>query len=782
MMNEKTLNETIQLTTPVIALKNKVLYPGELVSLVFEREISLNALNQAVKDDIEPVFVFQKQFEHEVDISNLYHIGTTGKIVRIWQMPEGPTGVLVEGQKRARISDIIHTEKNLLEAKYELLETVIRPDTKLQIEALMRNITAVFKEILSLGASVPLGTMNEIFSETIDPNRFSCLIGAVLNIKNAEKQQILEINDLQARLEKINVAIVKEKEILEVGQKVQKETQKQIGKFAREAMLREQMKAIEKELGASGEQSEYADLEKKIQDSGMPKDIEDKAIHELSRLEKMPPFSPESSYIQNYLETLSSLPWSHKSKVRINLEKAQKVLDNDHFGLKDVKERVLEYLAVEKLTKKPQGTILCFFGPPGTGKTSIGESIAEATGREFVKVSLGGVRDETEIRGHRRTYVGAMPGRIIQGLRGSKTSNPVFMLDEIDKLGSDFRGDPSAALLEVLDPAQNKEFHDHYLDVPYDLSDVIFITTANELGTIPEPLLDRMEVIEFTGYTDDEKVGICENYLVPRTLQKSGLKKSQLQFTKPALYSIIRKYTFEAGLRSLERELAKIGRKVAKEYLSTAKKKDFAIKITPKNVEKYLKGEKYEESLISETDEIGLVNGLGWTPHGGDVLFIETNVFKGDGQLTLTGQLGKVMQESAQAAYSYIKSNYKLFDIDPKEFKSKDLHVHVPAGAIPKDGPSAGLAIATSIISALSQKPVDREVAMTGEINLRGKALKIGGVKNKVLAAHRAGIKKVLLPKSNQQDAEEIPQNIKNDLEILFAENMQDIYKQAIKY
>jgi ATP-dependent Lon protease len=782
MKNETKQKETELLKIPVIPLKNKVLYPGELVSLVFERDISLKALHFAVKEDIEPAFVFQKDFTHEVDVQNLYTVGTTGKIIRVWQMPEGPTGVLVEGQKRIQLTDIASTDTHMLEASYQILETFIRPEAQLSIEALTRNITTIFKEILSLGASVPLATMNEIFSESIDPDMFSFLVGAVLNIKNVEKQQILEVSDLQARLEKIHIAIVKEKEILEVGQKVQKETQKQIGKFAREAMLREQMKAIEKELGTSGDQSEFAELEEKLLNANMPSSVEEKAMHELSRLEKMPPFSPESSYIQNYLETLASLPWNKKSKVSINLKIAQNVLDQDHFGLNDVKERVLEYLAVEKLTKKPQGTILCFFGPPGTGKTSIGESIAEATGREFVKVSLGGVRDETEIRGHRRTYVGAMPGRIIQSLRGAQTSNPVCMLDEIDKLGSDFRGDPSAALLEVLDPAQNKEFRDHYLDVPYDLSDVIFITTANELGTIPEPLLDRMEVIEFTGYTDDEKVDISKHYLVPRTLKKSGLQNTQLQFTEEALYVIIRKYTFEAGLRSLERELAKIGRKVAKEYVSSSKKKQFSVTITLQNVETYLKGEKYEESFISATDEIGLVNGLGWTPHGGDVLFIETNAYKGDGQLTLTGQLGKVMQESAQAAYSYIKSNYKLFGIDPKEFKANDLHIHVPAGAIPKDGPSAGLAIATSIISALSKKPVDREVAMTGEINLRGKALKIGGVKNKVLAAHRAGIKRVILPKSNRQDAEEIPQNIKDDLEILFAETMQDIYKYAIKH
>ncbi len=775
-MNEP---KTTQQKTPLVALKNKVLFPGEIVSLVFEREESLKALNAAMDADQEPTFVFQKNDNHEISVDNLYSVGTQAKVVRVWRMPEGPTGVLVEGLRVVDIAEIEQTESGLTAAVTP--KTMEPVEDTMEIEALVRTIVQTFKEIVNMGVSIPLSVMNEIVNEKVEAHKLSFLITSILSIKNAEKQELLENTNLVDRLKKLNVYITKEKEILEVGQKVQKETQKQVGKFAREAMLREQMKAIEKELGVSGgagEQSEYAELRKKLKAAKIPKKTEKKALHELSRLEKMPPFSPESSYIQNYLEVLASLPWNNKRKVTIDLDKAQEILDDDHFGLSDIKERIIEYLAVEKLTDKPQGTILCFFGPPGTGKTSIGESIAKATGREFAKVSLGGVRDETEIRGHRRTYVGAMPGRIIQGLRNIETSNPVFMLDEIDKLGSDFRGDPSAALLEVLDPAQNKEFVDHYVDAEYDLSDIIFITTANDLGAIPEPLLDRMEIIEFTGYTDDEKLAIAKQYLIPRVLEKSGLTEKQLTFTDKAVLTIINKYTYEAGLRSFERELAKVARKVAKDFL-TSEEKDFAVKVTPKSVEKYLKAEKFEETRVNGEDEVGVVTGLAWTPHGGDILFIETNIFKGEGNLQLTGQLGKVMQESAQAAFSYVKSNAKKYGIDEKKIKETDIHLHVPAGATPKDGPSAGLAMATTLISALSGKKVNREVGMTGEINLRGKAMKIGGVKNKVLAAHRAGLKTVILPKSNKRDLEELPKNVKDEMKFVFAESMDDVAKIA---
>ena len=761
---------------PLIALKNKVLFPNEVVSLIFEREQSLLALNDAMDNDINPVFVFQRTDDHNITPKNLYRVGTVGKIIRVWRMPEGPTGVLVEGLEPVLIHQIDDTDLGF-KAHYSVLKQD-QYESNVEVEALVRNITNIFRDIVNMGVSIPLSVMNEIINDNIDPVTLSYLITSILSIKNSEKQDLLENINLVERLKHINIYITKEREILEVGQKVQKETQKQVGRFAKEAMLREQMKAIEKELGVSSDQGEYAELKKKLKSAKMPAKVSKKAMHELSRLEKMPPFSPESSYIQNYLEVLVSIPWYKKARVKRNIVEAEAILEQEHYGLDEAKERITEYLAVEQLTKKPQGTILCFYGPPGTGKTSIGESIARATGREFVKVSLGGVRDETEIRGHRRTYVGAMPGRIIQGLRNIQTTNPVFMLDEIDKLGSDFRGDPSAALLEVLDPAQNNAFVDHYLDTEYDLSDIIFITTANDLGAIPEPLFDRMEILEFSGYTDIEKLNIAKKYLIPRVLKKSGITEKNLTFTDSAIMTIITKYTFEAGLRSFERELYKIARKVAKEYLLTGDKK-FSLTINPENLEKYLKGEKYEESRINQKDEVGVSTGLGWHPYGGDILFIETNLFKGEENLQVTGNATKVMQESVQAAFSYLKANTKKYDIDEKILKSHTVHVHLPSGAVQKDGPSAGLAIATSILSALTKKKVKRIVAMTGEINIRGKALKIGGIKNKVLGAHRAGIKTIIIPKANKSDLEEIPANVKQDIDFVLAENFDDVFKVA---
>ncbi len=770
------MKDTTVKLAPLIALKNKVLFPNEVVSLIFEREQSLLALNNAMDNDINPVFVFQKTDDHNITADNLYRIGTVGKIIRVWKMPEGPTGVLVEGLYPVMIHQIDETDLGF-GGHYSILPQD-KYESNIEVEALIRNITNVFRDIVNMGVSIPLSVMNEIINDTIDPVTLSYLITSILSIKNTEKQALLENTNLVERLKHINIYITKEREILEVGQKVQKETQKQVGRFAKEAMLREQMKAIEKELGVSSDQGEYADLKKKLKLAKMPSNVNKKAMHELSRLEKMPPFSPESSYIQNYLEVLATIPWSKKAKVKRNIIEAEAILEQEHYGLDEAKERITEYLAVEQLTKKPQGTILCFYGPPGTGKTSIGESIAKATGREFVKVSLGGVRDETEIRGHRRTYVGAMPGRIIQGLRNIKTTNPVFMLDEIDKLGSDFRGDPSAALLEVLDPAQNNAFVDHYLDTEYDLSDIIFITTANDLGSIPEPLFDRMEIIEFSAYTDVEKLNIAKKYLIPRVLNKSGLTYKQLKFTDLAIKTIITKYTFEAGLRSFERELYKIARKVAKEFLLKGDKK-LAITIQPENLEKYLKGEKYEESRINTKDEIGVATGLGWHPYTGAILMIETNIFKGEPHLQVTGSVSKVMQESVQAALSYLKANAKKYNIDEKILKSHTIHVHIPSGGIQKDGPSAGLATATSILSALTKQKVKCTVAMTGEINIRGKALKIGGLKNKVLEAHRAGIKTIIIPRSNKVDLDEIPSYVKAEVKFVLVDDFDDVYKVA---
>jgi ATP-dependent Lon protease len=769
-----------QQRAPLIALKNKVVFPGELVSLVFERESSVTALNTAVDNQESPIFVFQKQPEHEISTEDLYEVGTKGRIVRVWRMPEGPMGALIEGEERESLTNITQ-ENGYFQTDYEPLAQHPADKTEAEVEALMRYAKHALRDLINQGMSAPLGMLNEVFSEDVEPGRLVNLTAAVLNIANKGKQDLLETEDVFTQLQSISQYLAKEKEVMDMEEKVQQETQKQMGKQAKENMLREQMKAIEKELGSgSQEQSEYDEIEDAVENADMPDEVKKKARKELSKLKKMPPFSPESSNIQNYLEVLTDMPWGKTDQTSIDLDEAQTVLDEDHYGLPDVKDRILEYLAVEKLNDKPQGSILCFVGPPGTGKTSIGKSIARTTGREFSKVSLGGVRDETEIRGHRRTYVGAMPGRIIQGIRNAKTSNPVMMLDEIDKLGADFRGDPSSALLEVLDPAQNKEYTDHYLDVPFDLSDVIFITTANELSTVPEPLLDRMEVIDFTGYTDREKLEIAKRYLVPRVLEQSGLSANILSFTDNALLRIIRRYTYEAGVRNLEREIAKIARKVAKEYL-IKETEDFSMTVSVRQVNKYLRGEKYEETLINKKNEVGIATGLAWTPTGGDILFVETNIFAGEGQLTLTGQLGKVMQESAQAAYSYIKANAKAFGIDPAVFKSKDIHVHVPAGAIPKDGPSAGQAMATSIVSALTGQPVRREVGMTGEINLRGQTLRIGGVKNKVLAAHRAGATTVILPKANKQDLEELPPQERRKMNFVFAEHFEDVYQAAFE-
>jgi ATP-dependent Lon protease len=771
---------------PIIALKNKVLFPGEMASLIFEREASLLALQEALQKNLNPVFVAQRKATEDVSPKTVYDLGTCAKVVRVWKMPNGLTGVLVEGLKKTRIIKF-GAQKSFLVGDTAELPDFIEPISakKIEAEALYRNIMQIFQDIVSFGAMIPMGTLSEINDPEADPKRVMNLVATSLNAKVSEKQKLLEEDNWVDFLKKVYEILGRERDILEVGKKVQSETQKQINRVTKEALLREQLKAIERELiGEGGEEGgEYVDLRKAVKKAKMPSEVEKKAMRELARLEKMPPFAPESSYIQNYLEIMVELPWSKKNKVNIDLAKAEEILNDDHYGLAEVKERVLEYLAVEKLTGKPQGTILCFFGPPGTGKTSIGESIAKATGREFVKVSLGGVRDETEIRGHRRTYVGAMPGRIIQGLKNISSNNPVFMLDEIDKLGADFRGDPSAALLEVLDPAQNKSFMDHYLDVPFDLSDIIFITTANDMATIPEPLKDRMEIIEFSSYTAKEKLEIAKRYLVKRVLKKSGLTEDQLNFEDEAVLKIIHNYTYEAGVRNLEREISKIARKVAKEYLlvkqpKTTKK--FAVSITPKSLTKYLKTEKHHDSLINDTDQVGVATGLAWTPNGGDILFIETNVYAGKGQLMLTGHLGKVMKESAQAAYSYVKANAKQFGIDEKMFKSMDVHVHVPAGAIPKDGPSAGLAIATSIVSALTKKPVSRVVGMTGEINLRGKALQIGGVKNKVLAAHRAGITTILLPEDNKADLEEISDDVKKDVTFITVKSFEEIYKKAI--
>jgi len=617
-----------------------------------------------------------------------------------------------------------------------------------------------------------------MMSQIRDIEQIISLISINLNLETENQQKILELESAADALRKLNDLLAREIEILEAERSVAKETKKQIGKMQKEIFLREQLKSIEKELGVDDEKGEADLLRGKIIAAGMPKEVKEKALKELNRLAKMPAFNPEVSYLRTYLDWLVELPWSRKDKEDINLKEAEKILDEDHYGLNKVKERVLEYLAVQKQVGKLKGPILCLVGPPGTGKTSVGQSIARALGRKFIRVSLGGLRDEAEIRGHRRTYVGAMPGRIIQGIHSAKTVNPVFMLDEIDKVGMDFRGDPSAALLEALDPQQNHSFSDHYLEVPYDLSDVMFITTANILDTVPPALRDRLEIIEFPGYSEDEKLHIAKNFLLPKLFRDHGLKKKTLVFNDAALADIIRQHTREAGVRDLERQLAAIIRKVTKKLVELPSSRQFVI--TQNELHKYLGPAKYTHQIAETKDEIGVVTGLGWTPVGGEVFSIEVAKMPGHGKLILTGQLGNVMKESAQAALSYARAYVSKLGVK-ENFIKDDIHIHVPSGAIKKDGPSAGTAITTALVSLFLKKAVHKEVCMTGEVTLRGKVLEIGGVKEKILAAHRAGLKIVIVPAENKKDMGDIPKEVKKDLKFVFVKTMEDVLKAALK-
>ncbi|MBI4733306.1 MAG: endopeptidase La, partial [Rubrobacteridae bacterium] len=611
-----------------------------------------------------------------------------------------------------------------------------------------------------------------------EPGRLANFIAFHLNLKIDEKQQIIEAVNPRDRLEKVSIFLNRELEILEIGSKIQSRVKDQLTKTQREYFLREQLKAIQQELGVADEQTaEMEELIAKIKAAKMPKTVNEKALKELDRLAKMPPSAAEASVIRTYLDWLIGLPWQKRSKSSLDIKEAEQVLDEDHYGLEHVKKRVLEYLAVHQLTKKIKGPILCFAGPPGTGKTSIGKSIAKSLGRKFVRISLGGVHDEAEIRGHRRTYVGALPGRIIQAINQAGTKNPVFMLDEIDKVGADFRGDPTAALLEVLDPEQNVEFSDHYLEVPFDLSDVVFITTANMLETIPPALRDRMEVIQYSGYTEEEKVQIAEKYLIPKQVTEHGLTTDNIIIEQKALRKLIREHTREAGVRGLERQIASICRQVARKVVEGEKGQ---LKITDQNIHEYLGPSKFRYGIASERDEVGVSTGLAWTEVGGDVLSVEVTVLPGNGKLLLTGQLGDVMKESAQAAVSYIRSRAGVLNIDPKFSNESDIHIHVPSGGIPKDGPSAGITMAAALASCLTKRPVKREVAMTGEITLRGRVLPIGGVKEKVLAAHRAGIKEIILPEENEKDLELVAEEVKKELKFFFVELMDEVLKLAL--
>ncbi|MCL5411525.1 MAG: endopeptidase La [Patescibacteria group bacterium] len=761
---------------PLIPIRDLVIFPNAVVPISIKRSRSVQALEDALVKEKKVVLVTQKKENVDSPFpEDLYSVGTIASVTQVHRLPDDVITVLVSGEKRVQIIKYAKLEPFFKVEVEEISETYISdPET----DSLLHTVVEQFKQCVALGKAVSVETAPAIF-DLSDPVRTIDLITFNLDLKTSEKQQLLEALDFRSRLEKISEFLAREISILQAARQIQEKTSEEIGKMAKEAFLREQLKTIEKELGIKEEREEFADLEKQIKAAKMPKDAEERAFKELGRLKKMPPFSPEISYIRTYLDWLVSLPWSKKSESEINIKAAEKTLNEDHYGLNKIKERILEYLAVQKLAGKGRGQIICFAGPPGVGKTSLGKSIAKALGRNFVRMSLGGVRDEAEIRGHRRTYVGALPGRIIQGIKNAGTKNPVFMLDEIDKVGTDFRGDPSSALLEALDPEQNNAFSDHYLEVPFDLSDVMFITTANMLDTIPPALLDRMEVISFPGYTEEEKLHIANDYLLPKQIEAHGLKKSQLKVPEETLKALISRYTREAGVRNLEREIATICRKVAKEIAEDGMK---STKVETTDLKKYLGPTRFESWAIEKKDEVGVAAGLAWTESGGEVLSVEATLMPGKGNLILTGHLGDVMKESATAALSYARSKVSDWKVPEDFYSNKDIHVHVPSGAIPKDGPSAGITMATALISAITKAPVRRELGMTGEITLRGKVLEIGGVKEKVLAAHRAGLTTLLLPKRNEKDLEEIPAKTRKDIKFYFVETMDEVLNHALTH
>lgn len=766
---------------PVIALRDVVLFPTLIVPLAIGRAKTLSALDKAMAGDKLAVFVTQKNSSEDVGPENLYSVGTLGRINLVMKTNGGTARVEVEGIKRVRILNYSKTEPYLL-AKIEPIDSKTSGD--IEVQALTRSLLEQFAKISELGKPMPTGFLNVVGSIK-DPEQVLYLIVYNLGFLVSEQQRILETADIKESLKEINKRLIKELEILETEKKLAKETRKQLNKMQKEVYLREQLRSIEKELGLSGEKNEFDAFRKKIRESKMPKEVEAKAVKELERLEKMPSFSPEVSYIRTYLDWLVELPWSSSTKNKIDIKKAAKILEEDHYGLEKAKERILEFLAVQKQVGKIKGPILCFLGPPGTGKTSIGQSIARSLAKKFLRISLGGIRDEAEIRGHRRTYVGALPGRIVQGVHSVKVNNPVFMLDEIDKIGYDFRGDPSAALLEALDPEQNHSFSDHYLEAPFDLSNVLFITTANIMDTIPPALKDRLEIIEFPGYTEHEKFHIAKGFLIPKLLKEHGVEKV-IDFNDEAIREIIRKYTREAGVRDLERQLAKIVRKNVRNLVESGKKaKRFDVAVA--SLRSFLGPEKYLSQLAEKRDEVGVATGLAWTSVGGEVLSVEVTRMPGKGKLELTGHLGNVMRESAKTALSFSRAHASKINHDPadnilKDFYNYDIHIHVPSGAIPKDGPSAGITIATALISLFTGLKVRKDVAMTGEVTLRGKVLEIGGIKEKVLAAHRAGIKNVILPKDNEKDLDDIPKEIKKEMKFIFVGHIDDVLGQALKW
>ena len=768
--NDKASSLKIPKEMPVLPVKDTVIFPSMVAALTISTERDLQLLNNVLSGNRFLALVTQKDKELKaVKTSDLYTTATASVVLQMIRMPDNSAKMLVQGLRRIKINKYDQTEP-YFKADVAVLEDVFENDK--ETEAAARNVTDQFVRMISMAPSLPEELKIAIVN-TDSPSRLADMIAAHLNVAIAEKQAVLEAINVKARLQKVTALIAAEMEVLEMATKIQTQVKSEMEKGQREYYLRQQLKAIQEELGEGDERTvEFKELSKKIEEAKMPSEARKEAEKELNRLSKMPNSSAEYTVSRTYLDLMIALPWSVSTPDNLDIKAARKVLDEDHYDLEKVKERILEYLAVRKLKQDMKGPILCFVGPPGTGKTSIGMSIARAMGRKFVRISLGGVRDEAEIRGHRRTYIGALPGRILQGLRKAGSNNPVFMLDEIDKLGADFRGDPAAALLEVLDPEQHHAFSDHYLDVAFDLTRVMFITTANLLDPIPPALKDRMEVLELPGYTAEEKVFIAKQFTIPKQLKEHGLTKETLTIEEGALKTVISDYTREAGIRNLEREIAHLCRKAAKDIASGEKK---SVKVSAGQLHKLLGPIKFFSEAAERTSEAGVATGLAWTQAGGDILFIEATSMPGSGKLMLTGQLGEVMKESAQAAMSYIKAKKVLLDITFKDFGKHDFHIHIPAGAIPKDGPSAGVTMAMALISLLKNTPVLPNVAMTGEITLRGRVLPVGGIKEKVLAAKRAGITTIIMPKRNEKDLVEVPENAKKEMKFIFVEKVEEM-------
>ncbi|MCG6907772.1 MAG: endopeptidase La [Desulfobacteraceae bacterium] len=763
---------------PMLPVRDVVIFTDMLLPLFIGREKSVRAVEEAMAQDRFLFLATQKQPALEnPKADEIYRVGTVGRILRMLKLPDGRMKALVQGLGRARIVRYVR-KTSYYRVKIELLEEEPSKPADLEIEALMRNVRESSEKILALRGELT-NDVGTILESIEDPGRLADLVASNLKLKIEESQALLEMVDSQERLKKVNELLSREVDLSSMQAKIQSDVRDEISKSQRDYFLREQVRAIHRELGDLDDKTQEVDeYRKKFKKARMPKPAAEEAQRQLKRLEQMHPEAAESTMIRTYLDWLVEMPWQKATKDVIDIAKAKEILDRDHYGLAPVKDRILEYLSVRKLNPKMKGPILCFVGPPGVGKTSLGQAIARALKRKFVRISLGGIRDEAEIRGHRRTYIGAMPGRILQGLKQCGTNNPVFMMDEIDKLGYDFRGDPSSALLEALDPEQNSEFSDHYLNLPFDLSNVMFILTANLTDTIPSALLDRMEVITLSGYTEDEKQEIAEAYLLPRQLKENGLKLGQLTISGGALRQIITEYTSEAGLRNLERELGTICRKVARKVAEGDKKKFL---VTRANLSKLLGIPKFYPEMDQEESQVGLATGLAWTQVGGEVLYVEVSLFGGKGELIVTGQLGEVMQESARAAMTYARANLKVFKVRETVLDNLDVHIHVPAGAIPKDGPSAGIAMATALISALTRRPVAKDVAMTGEITLRGRVLPIGGLKEKALGGLRAGIRTIVMPEKNRKDLSELPTNVKRKIKFVPVAHMDQVLAVALE-